>query len=242
MGALVAHLGWPAAAACLNPNLPPADRPPMESQGPRRLILSYAREDAYVPLTRAILSKMGYSILNEEEWRSLREADHAARPDLRIIDERRMDELEAAGDGVPTIALTGRQGVDGGDPRFIGAVRRPAGLHELFRLIQLALEDVPRATPRVPTYLPATCRADSREWNASVLSLSENGCLLRSPEPLHLGSEVDLSFELPQVGTIQTHAETSYQLVPDLGLVFADTSAEHRRAIASFVEQTLAEL
>jgi hypothetical protein len=214
----------------------------MEPQGPRRLILSHAREDAYVPYTRTILAKMGYSILNEEEWKSLGETRERATPDLHIVDERRLGDLDDLAAGVPAIALTGRHGVDGDDPRLVGAVRRPAGLHELFRLIQLALEDVPRATPRVSTYISASCRMDEREWRASVLSLSENGCLLRSPEPLHLGSQVEISFELPRSGIIRTQAETAYQLVPDLGLVFAGTSAENRRAIVSFVEQTLADL
>ena len=59
---------------------------------------------------------------------------------------------------------------------------------------------------------------------------------------MYLGSEVDITFELPRNGVVETRAETAYQLVPDLGLVFAATPAAQRHAIASFVEQTLADL
>jgi hypothetical protein len=130
--------------------------------------------------------------------------------------------------------------VTGADARIIGAVGRPAGLHELYRLIQQAIEDTPRSTPRVPTHLPARCRRGELEWRGAVLSLSENGCLLRTPEPVSLGSQIEISFELPRAGTIETKAESTYQLVPDTGLIFHQTSAAFREAILSFVEESLA--
>ncbi len=207
----------------------------------RRLILAHARDEAFVPLARVILGNMGYSILSEEDWAGLPPGLQGRAPDLRIVDERRLGEIPEDEDPpVPMIVLSGRQGVTGVDPRILGAVRRPAGLHELFRLIQQALEEVPRSTPRVATNLPARCRQQEREWRGSLLSLSENGCLLRTPEPLNLGSEVSISFELPRAGVIEASAETAYQLVPDLGLVFTDIPAQTREAIAGFVEATLA--
>ncbi len=127
----------------------------------------------------------------------------------------------------------------GADPRIAGAVRRPAGMHELYRLIQQVTEDTPRSTPRVATHLPARCRRGGAEWGATVLSLSENGCLVRSPEPLLLGGRVDVSFALPHVGRLELEAETAYQLLPDLGLVFHATPASERAAIASYVTKTL---
>ncbi len=72
-----------------------------------------------------------------------------------------------------------------------------------------------------------------------MVSLSENGCLLRSPEPVPLGSELRVSFELPRVGRVETTAESAYQLVPDLGLIFSGTPAASRQAILDFVEETL---
>jgi hypothetical protein len=210
----------------------------------RRLILSYARPEAYVPLARVILARMGYAIVPAEEWQDLPHADRARLPDLRIVDERRLGEIPED-DGlaeVPIIVLTGRQGVSGLDPRIVGAVARPAGLHEIYRLIQQTIEDTPRATPRVATHLPARCRRGEREWRAAVLSLSENGCLLRTAEPMDLGSQIEISFELPRAGTIRTEAESAYQLVPDTGLIFQRTPAAFREAILSFVEASLAGL
>lgn len=206
----------------------------------RRLILSYAREEDYVPFARAVLAKMGYAIVTEEERPSLPPHLVGRSPELRIVDERRLSEVPDDVESlVPLIVLSGSEGVTGADPRVLGAVPRPAGLHELYRLIQQALEEKPRSAPRVATNFMAHCRIADHEWRASVLSLSENGCLIRTPEPLELGSEIEIRFELPRGETIETQAEASYQIVPDLGLVFNRTPAVCRRAIASFVEQTL---
>jgi hypothetical protein len=83
-------------------------------------------------------------------------------------------------------------------------------------------------------------RGADREWSGSVLSLSENGCLLRTQEPMPLGSSLELSFDLPRTGRIETRAEASYQLIPDFGLVFQSTPAASREAIRTFVEAHLA--
>jgi hypothetical protein len=208
----------------------------------RRLIISYAHANAYVPLARVILAKMGYPIVSAEEWEDLPPGDRERTPDLRIVDERQLGEIpEDAGLAeVPMIVLTGRRGLTSAGPRVIGAVARPAGLHEIYTLIQQAIEDTPRATPRVATHLPARCRCGDREWRGALLSLSENGCLLRTPEPLNLGSQIELSFDLPRVGTIETRAESAYQLLPDTGLIFHRTPAASREAILRFVEESLA--
>ena len=208
----------------------------------RRLIISYAHSEAYVPLARVILARMGYPIIPAEEGEDLPTADRVRTPDLRIVDERRLGEIPEDDEisEVPMIVLTGRHGVSGIDPRIIGAVARPAGLHEIYRLIQQTIEDTPRSTPRVATHLPARCRRGEREWRAAVLSLSENGCLLRTPEPVSLGSQIEISFDLPRTGTIETKAESAYQLLPDTGLIFHRTPAAFREAILSFVEESLA--
>ncbi len=211
-------------------------------QETRRLIISYARSEAYVPLARVILARMGYSIVAAEEWEDLPSGDRERAPDLRIAEERRLGEIpeDKPLPAIPIILLTGRRGVTSEDPRIVGAVARPAGLHEIYRLIQQTIEDNPRSTPRVATHLPARCRRGAREWHAAVLSLSENGCLLRTPEPVNLGSQIELSFDLPRVGTIETRAESTYQLVPDTGLVFHRTPAASREAILHYVEESLA--
>jgi hypothetical protein len=215
----------------------------ISSEAPaRRLLVTHAQPEAFAPLARSILVRTGYRIVSVEELDQLPPSIGLRRPDLRLVDERRLGEVPEDGEGgsVPIILLTGRHGVSGVDPRIVGAVARPAGLHELYRLVQMVLEESPRNTPRVPTHLPARCRRDGREWTASILSLSENGCLLRCAEPVTLRTEVELEFALPRAGSLWTPAEVAYQIPPDFGLVFYSTPAAVRRSIAEFVLESMA--
>jgi hypothetical protein len=187
----------------------------------------HAAPEAIAPMTRVILAKLGYVIVTPEEFESLDPEIVRRGPELRIVDE---------------LVLTGRHGVTGADPRIMGAVRRPAGMHELYRLIQQVLEETPRTTPRVPTHIVARCERRGVEWRVAILSLSENGCLLRSPEPLLLGTRIDLRFGLPNAGALELVAETAYQLVPDTGVIFHATSPDDRAAIGLFVKEALVSL
>ena len=216
---------------------------PIPPEAPaRRLLVTHAQPEAFAPLARSILARTGYRIVSVEELDQMPPSIGLRRPDLRLVDERRLGEVPEDGEGgnVPIILLTGRHGVSGVDPRIVGAVARPAGLHELYRLVQMVLEESPRNTPRVPTHLPARCRRDGREWTASILSLSENGCLLRCTEPVTLRTEVELEFALPRAGSLWTPAEVAYQIPPDLGLVFYSTPAAVRRSIAEFLLESMA--
>jgi len=208
---------------------------------PHRVLVMHAAPEAFAPRTRLLFQKLGYSIVDPDELSALVASGDCERPDLRIVDERSLGEVpEDSGPQVPIVVLSGRYGVTGADPRIVGAVRRPAGLHELYRLVQQVLEDTPRASPRIPTHLPARCRVGDREWASSVLSLSENGCLMRSPETPTLGTRLEMSFALPRSGVLRIDAEIAYQLVPDLGIVFNGTSPAVRDAIKSFVQDALA--
>ncbi len=206
----------------------------------RRLILSFARPEAYVPLARAILGRMGYAIVTTDEWQDS-EALRERAPELVIVEDRRFDELadQEQFAALPLILVSSRGGPALSDRRLVGTIPRPAGLHELYRLLQQALEPIARGTMRVPTNLPVRMRQADREWQGALLSLSENGCLVRTPEPMTLGAELEVAFELPRGGLIETRAESAYQLVADTGLVFQATPAASRRAILSFVEQQL---
>jgi hypothetical protein len=206
---------------------------------PHRILVSHAAPEAYAPMTRAILTKLGYAILMPEEFEALVAGAGLERPAVRIVDERNLAEVPEEAVPVPIIVISGRHGVTGADSRIVGALRRPAGMHELFRLVQQVTEDTPRSAPRVPTHLVARCHRQGREWRAVVLSLSENGCLLRTPEPLTLGTRFDVEFTLPRHGPIRLDSEAAYQLVPDLGLIFLATAPREREAIARFVTETL---
>ena len=207
---------------------------------PRRILVCHAAPEAFAPMSRTILAKLGFRIVAPEDYPALAEAMDRDRPDLRIVDERRLAEVPDESPAVPIVVLSGRHGVTGADSRIVGAVRRPAGMHELYRLVQEVLEETPRSTPRIPTHLTARCRRQGREWRAAVLSLSETGCLLRSPEPLMLGSSLEISFDLPVSGALHCDAEVAYQLLPDLGLVFHAAPPAVREAIQGYVARTLA--
>ncbi|MEM7409153.1 MAG: PilZ domain-containing protein [Myxococcota bacterium] len=205
----------------------------------QRILLSHAPSEAYAPMTRVILGKLGYLILLPEEHESIDDGSPEMKPVVRILDERQLAEVPDEHDSVPILMITGRHGVTGADPRIAGAVRRPAGMHELFRLIQQLTEDTPRSTPRIATHLTATCRHGSREWTTTMLSLSENGCLVRSPEPMTLGGRIEIEFDLPEVGKLDLEAETAYQLLPDVGMIFHATRGADRQAIASYLTKAL---
>lgn len=206
---------------------------------PDRILVSHAPPEAYAAMTRPILAKLGYAILLPEEFEAVIEEAPGVTAALRIVDERQLAEVPDDPSNVPLIVLTGRHGVTGADSRIVGAIRRPAGMHELYRLIQQVTEETPRTTPRIPTHLTVHCRKEDRSWSAAMLSISENGCLLRSPEPLLLGSRFDLTFTLPREGPIELQVETAYQLLPDVGLVFHGAPTRHRDAIRRFVTAAL---
>lgn len=219
------------------------DEPCMSLQSlPHHTIVSYARSEAYAQRTQSILGKLGYAIWMAEDYYARAEELRAEDPPvLRLVDERRLAEIddERGEKTVPIVLLTGRHGVTGADPRVVAAVKRPAGLHDLYRVMQGILEDQPRSCPRVSTHLRAVCTRRGRDWDAAILSISENGCLIRSPEPLPLGTQLEISFDLPAVGAIELKADAAYQLVPDVGLVFNRMQPGQRVAIQDYVSSAL---
>lgn len=207
---------------------------------PRRIILTHAGREAFNDMTRTILAKLGYAILTPEEFAERSEIRGYVEPALRMVDERDLAEIpEDAYPGLPIVVLTGRNGVTGVDPRIVGAVLKPAGMHELYRLIQEVLEENPRATPRTPTHLQALCERDGKSWTGTILSISESGCLIRTTEPQMLGDRFNLSFDLPPMGAVDIEADVAYQLIPELGLSFHGTAPSERATIAAFIERTL---
>jgi hypothetical protein len=205
-------------------------------QRPYRLI-AHARPDAFAGGTIPILAKLGYQIYLADDL----DAEHD-EPDLRLVDERRLGEVPEPemGSAAPILILSGQRGVTGAHQRVVGSVRRPAGLHDLYRVLQQVFEEHPRTTPRVPVHIRARCRRDGREWDGALISLSENGCLLRSSEELPLGAVIDLAFELPRCGSIELRGESSYQLLPDVGLVFSSLAPGPRDLLRRYVSESLA--
>lgn len=212
--------------------------PRMALPSPHRLVLSHAGPDAYAPMTRVILAKLGYLILRPEELAAI-EGSEDLRPVLVLLDECQVAAFRADDPAIPILVVAGEDGEKPTDPRVAGVVKRPADTRALYRLIQQLTEKTPRAVARVATELTARCRRGPEQWLAVVRSISEYGCLLSSVEPLELGCRIELSFELPDSGRLALAAETVYQASSELGMVFPDIGEADRLAIAHFVTQTL---
>lgn len=204
-----------------------------------------ARPEAFAQLTRVILGRLGYGILTASELALIDRQGDRPPLEMLVLDEHKpMDEIELpeldAGAELPIILLTGRAGIRKPNPQIMAAVKRPAGLHDLYRILQSHYEARPRSTPRVDAELDVTCSRRGKTWSAEILSLSDNGCLMRSSESVPLGTTISIAMNLPGVGTVELDAESAYQLVPDMGLVFNAIQPKIRQAIGNYVMQTLA--
>ena len=199
-----------------------------------RVILSLAPPQSYVALARIKLSQAGYSVVSEESWEALY-GNVGRAPDLVIVDSERSRELA----GLPGILLYARGQSVPWSPTSVGTIERPAGFHDLYRLVQEALEANPRATPRVPTSIRARVRGASGAGEAQVVSLSRGGCLLRREDLPAPGVELALEFELPRCGTVEIIGRTVYRRAKEAGLVFRNLSAPASQGIQSFVEERI---
>ncbi len=219
--------------------------------GRARTIVYFASQEALGPMTDVLLSRLGYEMLSPELFERVRHERPGTRIEMFVVDERRVADLDAfsqarlgaavdeATDELPVLLLTGRNGVVEADSRIVGAVKRPAGIHELFRLMQQVFEDTPRSTPRVTTSLAARCRARDRVFEGRVVSLSENGCLLESEGEIPLGSRLDLELSLPGEAALALRGDATYQLLPDTGLVFHGIEPRSRDTLGRYIAQAL---
>jgi len=207
-----------------------------------RTLVAYTGSDAFVDRTQIILARLGYRIIDAGDYESVREElGERAVPDLLVVDDRRLDDVPRSGDlaEIPMVLLSGRGDVSTKSAQVLGSVKRPAGLHELYRLVQQIFEDSPRSTPRVDTDIPVQCDWRGRRWQGSLISISDNGGLLQGFESLVLGSRFELSFALPETGPLALEADVAYQLVPNVGIVFSAVAPATREAIAAYVEDSL---
>jgi len=211
---------------------------------PSRTPVCYANSSDFAENTIRILARLGYDIVSPERFEMLRigpEGDPSRRPDVFLVDEARLGDLPAS-DGlleIPVVQVLSGASVPANDPRIAASVKAPVGLHDLYRVLQQLLEDCPRTTPRIRTRLPGVCSHAGREWPAAVVSLSENGCLLRSSEPVPLGARLELGFEVPGSGRVHITAEAAYHLLTDIGLVFSSISPRIRESISRHVTDSL---
>jgi hypothetical protein len=198
----------------------------------RRCIASHAAESDYAPLARMLLWKLGYELRPPEE---------VPRPALHVVTEERLGELASA--KAPIVVLTRSRRPRIRDERVVGVVRRPAGPHPLFQLFQSALEPQPRSVLRVPTEsLRAWGRSEDDQWELTVESLSENGCLVAGSKLPALDTLLQIEIELPWGPRVRAPAVAAYELGEDLGLVFHAITLEAQQQIRKAVVKLLERL
>ncbi|MBW2290613.1 MAG: hypothetical protein JRG90_22735 [Deltaproteobacteria bacterium] len=176
------------------------------------------------------LGRLGYELLPARI--------RAEAPDARFVAAGRLSRLPAAAIE-PVVLFGGMRSKDAEDPRVVGVTGRPAGLHELYELLQGALEQTPRIVPRVSASLPARSFREGVDAPGAILSLSERGCLLRSTVVLPGDGALKLQFALPDRGLIDTWAEPCNKAGRELGLVFDGLPDASRFAIADYVTASL---
>jgi hypothetical protein len=200
-----------------------------DSLAGKRRIASYALERDYAPFARSLLWKLGYAVLPAEE---------VSDPELRIVREDRLAEI-AKLPPLPMILITDRRQPESGDARVTGTVRRPAGVPPLYRLMQSALEDHPRAVPRVAAALKARAKNDVYTYELEVRSLSENGCLLAGPKLPALDTTWELHIEFPWGEKIDVTAIVSYEQGGNVGALFQSMTLATRERMAKLVARLL---
>jgi len=170
--------------------------------------------------------------------------DHAALEDRRVwlVDADRLcdfPDLSVMPDA-RLLLLTPSDQDNDIDSRAFAHTTRPGRLAPVYEMIQNALEQYPRRSPRISTQLSARCIRSDRRSIGAVLSLSEGGCLLRTSESFRKGMNVDLQFALPNYGLVSTPAECRYTRRGDVGLAFDEPSPDTRHTIAHYVTLQLA--
>jgi hypothetical protein len=195
----------------------------------RRRIASFAKESDYAPFARALLWKLGYAVLPPEE---LGDAE------LRIVREDRLAEV-AKLPPLPLILVTDRRQAESGDARVAATVRRPAGVPVLYRLLQEALEEHPRAVPRVPVALPVRAKGSFHEYELTVRSISESGCLLTGPKLPPLDATLELGIEFPWGEKVELASTVAYEQAASVGALFQHPTPASRQRLAKLVTRLL---
>jgi len=198
----------------------------------KRRIASHAAERDYAPVARSLLWKLGYAVLPAEEL---------PNPELRIVREDRLPEVAALAP-LPVVLITDRREPGAGDARVVGTVRRPAGVPALYQLLQTALEEHPRAVPRVPVSLRATATSGAQSYALEVRSISEGGCLLAGAKLPALDQSLDLAIEFPWGETLRAGAVVSYEQGGRVGAVFHGMTLAARARAAKLVGRLLEQL
>jgi PilZ domain len=208
----------------------------MTDQRPKlRVVGLYAPRRALARGVAPALERLGYRLAPSDRGRE------SELPDARIAAERELRRVPR-GDRAPLILLEGRFSKRlerPRDPRLVATLRKPAALADLYRALQLALEENPRTVPRASLTLPARCVSGEHDFAGAIVSLSEGGCLVRSARAPESRRRLRLWFPLPAAGLVEVSARPLYRRDSHLGLAFHELADATRRAIAGCVENAL---
>jgi hypothetical protein len=206
----------------------------------RRAIASEVSPDSLEPNAHRALQNLGYQIVPARTPSET--ADPSIQPELRIVDEEGFDQITGESDSpAPIVFLMRGAAPPPADQRIVASLTRPVRFEDLYAAIQEALEPTPRRHPRVTTALAARCAYDHETCAAAVISISQGGCLLRSPDGPPAAPEITLQFQLPRTGLVSTRARQVNRRGSDLGLAFEDLPSESRAAVSQYVMDRLIE-
>jgi CheY-like chemotaxis protein len=120
----------------------------------------------------------------------------------------------------------------------------PITFENFYRVIQIAIEPIPRMTIRISTNLPATINGMRKD--EFVQELSENGAYLLTTTPHPLGTRLPVKFKLSDcvvsVDAVVIYAKQSVEDRSDrtgMGLQFERISEEDQKRIRLFIRSEM---
>ena len=116
---------------------------------------------------------------------------------------------------------------------------RPVAAHDLYVLLEHALEKEPRQAPRVRTRLSARYLRRNGSRQGHIESLSTSGCRLRTPGTLEEGRTETLQIAIPNHGLIQARARCVWTRANVAGFEFVSLEPLSQQAVAEYVDRQL---
>ena len=202
-------------------------------------IASHLGPGAMTPGSEQTLGHLGYR-LEEPAYKNSRSHPKAG-PGLHLVDDRHLDSIPTpeADPDTPIILLTGARPKTNTDPRIAGQLMRPVAAHDLYRLLEHALEREPRQAPRVRTRLSARYLRRDGSRQGQIESLSTSGCRLKTTSPLEEGRTETLQIAIPNHGLIQARARCVWTRANQAGFEFLTLEPKSQRAVADYVDHQL---
>ena len=197
-------------------------------------IASHLGPGAMAPGATLALRQLGYQLQPLEDRSAI---DARTGPRLHLVDDRRPEAWPSpeADPETPIILVTGIRQTASSDARVAGQVTRPVALHDLYPLLQHALEDEPRRAPRIKTRLSARCLVREGSSCGQIVSLSLSGCRFRGSAELEPEQTATLRISIPGEGLIHTRARCVWSREGEAGFEFIQPEAATQRIIGQYV-------